>query len=195
MQCPNCGHEGRDTTRFCARCGRELPGATTDAAPDTPPGVPSMTPPPPQYAAPQTWGAPPGPPSSIPPYAPAPMPPPPPGAAPGPPNPYAAPPVQQYGQPIPPYAPPGYGYGYGPSTNGLAIASLVLGIVGGVACVGWIVAIVLGAIARNQIRNSGGRQKGAGMALAGIILGCAWAVLFVLYIVVLVAVSSNSSTS
>src|SRR5690242_19744910 len=24
MQCPNCGHEARNSTRFCARCGREL---------------------------------------------------------------------------------------------------------------------------------------------------------------------------
>ncbi len=59
-----------------------------------------------------------------------------------------------------------------PSTNGLAIASLVLGIVGWVPCgVGSVVAIVLGFVARNQIRQSQGRQGGDGLALAGIILG------------------------
>jgi Domain of unknown function (DUF4190) len=60
-----------------------------------------------------------------------------------------------------------------PKTNGLAIASLVCGIVG---CF-WItaiVAIVLGFIARNQIRESSGTQQGDGMALAGIILGFVW---------------------
>ena len=59
------------------------------------------------------------------------------------------------------------------NTNGLAVASLVCGIIG---CF-WItaiVAIVLGFIARNQIRESGGTQQGDGMALAGIILGFVW---------------------
>ena len=58
-----------------------------------------------------------------------------------------------------------------PKTNGLAIASLVLGIVG---CF-WItaiVAIVLGFVARKQIEQSG--EQGSGMALAGIILGFVW---------------------
>jgi hypothetical protein len=50
------------------------------------------------------------------------------------------------------------------STNGLAIASLVLGVIGGS-----VLAIVLGHIARKQIRTTG--QNGGGMALAGLILG------------------------
>ena len=59
-----------------------------------------------------------------------------------------------------------------PSTNGLAVASLVLGIVGWWPCgIGSIVAIVLGFVARSQIRSSQGRQGGDGLALAGIILG------------------------
>jgi len=55
-------------------------------------------------------------------------------------------------------------------TNGLAIASLVLGIVW-LWGVGSILALVLGYTARNQIRDTGGRQGGNGMAIAGIVLG------------------------
>jgi Domain of unknown function (DUF4190) len=58
-------------------------------------------------------------------------------------------------------------------TNGLAIASLVCGIVGCFTITA-IVAIVLGFVARNQIEKSGGTQQGSGMALAGIILGFVW---------------------
>jgi len=58
-------------------------------------------------------------------------------------------------------------------TNGLAIASLVCGIVGCFTITA-IVAVVLGFVARNQIEKSGGTQQGSGMALAGIILGFVW---------------------
>ena len=64
------------------------------------------------------------------------------------------------------------------STNGLAIASLILGIlsVPMVVCYGCgivfaIAALITGFIARSQIKQSGGRQSGGGMALAGLILG------------------------
>jgi hypothetical protein len=55
-------------------------------------------------------------------------------------------------------------------TNGLAIASLVLGIVW-VYWIGSILALIFGLIARSQIREAGGRQSGDGMAIAGIVLG------------------------
>ena len=57
----------------------------------------------------------------------------------------------------------------GPKTSRLAIASLVLGILGfcGVTA---IVGMILGIVARVQIGRSGGRLQGKGMALAGIIL-------------------------
>jgi hypothetical protein len=55
-------------------------------------------------------------------------------------------------------------------TNGLSIASLVLGIVWFLG-IGSILAIIFGFVSRRQIRQSGGRQSGEGMALAGIILG------------------------
>jgi hypothetical protein len=102
-----------------------------------------------------------------------------------------------------PYAPPpaGYGYGYAPGyapgrTNGLAVASLVLGIVGWALCgIGSILAIVLGMIGRNQIRASGGREAGDGMAKAGIILGCVGLVLIVAYVIVAVIVAASDGSS
>jgi hypothetical protein len=56
-----------------------------------------------------------------------------------------------------------------PGTNGLAIASLVCSVIGLCCGVGSIIGIVLGFIARSQIRTSG--QAGDGLALAGIIVG------------------------
>jgi hypothetical protein len=56
------------------------------------------------------------------------------------------------------------------STNGLAIASMVLGIVW-VYWIGSILALIFGYIAKGQINESQGRQGGKGMAIAGIVLG------------------------
>jgi hypothetical protein len=113
-----------------------------------------------------------------------------------------APPVSDAPPPPPPgtyppppyrsaYAPPAYGPPpAGPTTNGFSIASLVLGIVW-VFGVGAILAVIFGFIARRQIRESGGRQGGDGMALAGIILGFVGIAGLILWIVfVLVAVHS-----
>jgi hypothetical protein len=80
--------------------------------------------------------------------------------------------------PPPPPRPPARHYapaaaGAGVPTSGLAIASLVLGI-GGVTILpllGSIVAIVLGYMARNDIRRRPGEVTGEGLALAGIVLG------------------------
>jgi hypothetical protein len=56
------------------------------------------------------------------------------------------------------------------STNGLAVASLVLGIVW-LYWIGSILALIFGYIAKGQIADSQGRQTGRGMAIAGIVLG------------------------
>jgi hypothetical protein len=56
------------------------------------------------------------------------------------------------------------------TTNGLAIASMVLGIVW-VYWIGSILALIFGYIAKGQINESAGRQGGRGMAIAGIVLG------------------------
>jgi len=58
--------------------------------------------------------------------------------------------------------------------------------------VGSIVAVVLGFIARNQIKMSGGRESGDGMAKAGIILGFIGIALIIAYIVAVAFAGSNS---
>jgi hypothetical protein len=87
-----------------------------------------------------------------------------------PPNPYAPPNYAPYGA---------YGqYGAAPlypglqPTSGLAIASLILGLVGWIPCgIGSVVGVILGFVARSNIRSQHGAQGGDGLALAGIILG------------------------
>jgi hypothetical protein len=84
-----------------------------------------------------------------------------------------------------PYGPGPYGYPQGyygqqQGTSGLAIASLVLGICG-FLCVTPFVGIGLGIGALTKIGRTG--QPGKGMAIAGIILSCAWIALMVLLLV------------
>lgn len=80
--------------------------------------------------------------------------------------------TQAYGQPAPYGAPPPPGWvpGYLPArpTNGMAIASLVLGILW-LYWVGSILALVFGYVAKRQIEERG--EQGGGMATAGIVLG------------------------
>jgi uncharacterized membrane protein len=64
-----------------------------------------------------------------------------------------------------------------PATNGLAVASLVCGLAELVVPLAAIPAIVLGHTARRQIRRTG--QQGAGLALAGLLLGWFWLILVV----------------
>jgi uncharacterized protein DUF4190 len=66
-----------------------------------------------------------------------------------------------------PYAP---GIAQATSPNGLAIASLVLGILW-FFWIGSILALVFGYVAKGQIDRSAGHQTGKGMAIAGIVLG------------------------
>jgi Domain of unknown function (DUF4190) len=89
-----------------------------------------------------------------------------------------------------PYAP--YGQGAQPKTNGLAIAALVCGCAGFILFIPGVLGIIFGFIARSQIKRSNGRQKGDGLAIAGIIVGFAWIAL----LVVLLAVGhSNNDTN
>lgn len=101
------------------------------------------------------------------------------------------PPAPGYGAPPYMQAPPGYGQPpVGQTTNGLAIASLVLGIVW-VFGLGSILAVIFGFVGRKQIRQSGGRQGGGGMAIAGIVLGFVGVVGLILWIVVAIAVTNS----
>jgi hypothetical protein len=123
---------------------------------------------------------------------------------------YQGPPQQPYPpqqpappqQPYPPQQPqsyPGYGYGYPqpygqapypvapygvypqPTTNGLAVAALVTGILGFLCSVIVpFVAIGLGIAGLNQSKQSG---VGRGMSIAGICLGAGWLVLTAVWLV------------
>src|SRR5947208_3913991 len=66
-------------------------------------------------------------------------------------------------------------------TNGYAIASLVLSIVG--AGVGSILGIIFGYKARREIDASNGAQIGRGLAVAGIVVGWVTLGLFVLWMI------------
>jgi hypothetical protein len=113
---------------------------------------------------------------------------------------HVSPPVEwAQGQPVAyPSAPPQYGGGHPQqpvyvvqnSTNGMAIASLVLGILW-LWWLGSILALIFGYAAKNQIDRSGGQQSGRGMAIAGIVLGWIGVGILALFIVLVVAVSSE----
>lgn len=92
----------------------------------------------------------------------------------GPPPDFAQAPGRSDGPPV--YAATGAG-GAPTTTNGMAVASLVLGIVGVVGflgvlfIIGSILALVFGYVARGQIDQARGTQTGRGMATAGVVLG------------------------
>ena len=75
-------------------------------------------------------------------------------------------------------------------TSGMAIAALVCGILGVSA-----VAIILGFVARSQIRRSGGVERGGGMALAGIVLGFVWLALSLIFTITLLVLAHSVSSS
>jgi hypothetical protein len=95
-----------------------------------------------------------------------------------------------YGQPA--YGPPGYGpppgypAAYGRQTNTMAILSLVMAFVFAPA------GLIMGFIARKQIRQTG--EDGDGLALAGIIVGGIATALFLLMIVFMIIVFSTAAS-
>ncbi len=95
-------------------------------------------------------------------------------------------PYPSYG--LAPY--PGYGAAILPKTNGLAIASLICSCAG-LFFLPAISGIVLGFVARAQIRRSNGAQRGDGLAIAGIVVGFGWLVLLALGI----ALGARNTTS
>jgi hypothetical protein len=73
-------------------------------------------------------------------------------------------------------------------TNGLAIASPVLGIMW-LWWLGSVLALVFGYVGKNQIDRSGGQESGRGMAVAGIVLGWIGVGILILILVTAVAVT------
>lgn len=114
----------------------------------------------------------------------APVPPPPSGYRPPPPGYSPAPPP--YGGGFPGVSYPGaYDYRGGhpaalPTTNTLAILSLVASVLGLACVVSSVAGIVLGGCAINQIRRT--RQEGYGLAVAGIVLGIATLVIYLVFL-------------
>ena len=93
---------------------------------------------------------------------------------------------------------PGTAYAAPPATNAMALGSLIASVAGWtlVPFVGWIVGVVLGHIARSQLRQS--NEQGAGLALAGLItgyVGLALSVLAVIAFVILAIAFGASSES
>lgn len=80
-------------------------------------------------------------------------------------------------------------YSNHPHTNGMAVASLVLGLIGilflpcrGIGLITSVLAIIFGAISWRSIRASRGAETGNGMAIAGLVLGIVSVALAVLVI-------------
>lgn len=116
-------------------------------------------------------------------------------------------PVAYSPQSVPPGygVPPGYAQPYpaypmptGRTTNGLAIAALILSLAGLATCaVTSIVGAIMGHVARRQIRERG--EEGDGLALGAIISGWVitglYAIGIVGYVVVIVMLISNADST
>ncbi|MFF5204509.1 DUF4190 domain-containing protein [Streptosporangium sp. NPDC000396] len=110
-----------------------------------------------------------------------------------------------YGSPGGYGPPPGgghdpYGYGAQPprGNNGMAIASLILGIVGLFTCgITSIVGIILGHISLGQIKRTG--EEGRGMGLAGLILSylgiAGYLIVLVFWLIAIGAIAGSASLS
>ena len=166
MQCPHCGNYVADGTSYCPSCG----------APQTAPAAPTY------YNNPNPESNPYGQPAGNPnPYGQTAGNPNPYGQPAGNPNPYGQPVTNPYGNPNPYGQPNPYGNPYGmPDPNmkqaqpyhGLAIASLVLGILS-FFCFGLIaggLAIVFAAIAKGNGNKSGVATAGLVCGIVGFVL-------------------------
>ena len=106
------------------------------------------------------------------------------------PQPYSQPPVQHH-----------YYSGGAPATrgtNGMATASMVLGLVGFVSCgLTSVLAIIFGHVAQSQIKRT--REEGSGMAVAGLILGyivtAGWVIFWIFYVWLWAIMFGSAATS
>ena len=103
---------------------------------------------------------------------------------------YTAPSAPAAGPPAPwaQPTPPAYSAPQRPRTNGMAVASLVLGIVGlilfGFLAIPPVLALIFGLVALSQTKNAApGSAGGRGMAIAGVVLGSIGIVFFVVWII------------
>ncbi|MHB8894010.1 MAG: DUF4190 domain-containing protein [Candidatus Geothermincolia bacterium] len=173
--CNECGQGNADDAGFCVQCGTQIPsqeGAQPVVSSDVgAPAPPGQTPPPPQVQQ----GLTPPPPGFVPPPT---M-----GVAPPPPGPGVPPPgYPAYNRPLP--------------VDGMAIASLVAGIVAWVFCpvIAAVLAVVFGYIAKRNIKESNGALGGEGFATAGIILGFVHLGLTLLVVIAIVIIALATGT-
>ncbi len=80
-----------------------------------------------------------------------------------------------------------------PKTNGLAITSLVLGILALLACIAGVLfaipGLICGIVGLKRVKNSGGAEQGHGLAVTGIVLnGVALALCPILALLAAIAV-------
>jgi hypothetical protein len=82
------------------------------------------------------------------------------------------------------------------STNGLAIASLVLAIAGAFLLfgIGALLAVFLGHIALGQVKRSGGTQGGRGLAVAGLVIGYI-ELLVIAVVIAIIAIGAAGSSA
>jgi hypothetical protein len=100
--------------------------------------------------------------------------------------------LEPHGQPVgQPGAPAPSPYADTPRTNGMAVASLVLGALW-LGWIGSVLALIFGYVAKGEIDRSNGRQTGRGLAIAGIVLGWIGVAGGVIAIIVAAANSSSS---
>lgn len=119
-----------------------------------------------------------------------------PGPAPG----YETPDFQPLTQAPPTAFPPPLGLQVvpAPPTNGLAVASLVFGLLGWflLPVLAPLLAVIFGHMARGQIRNTG--EAGGGMAVAGLVLGylaLAFALIGLLIAIVIVIIAASAASA
>jgi hypothetical protein len=101
-----------------------------------------------------------------------------------------------YGQPQPgvsPAQPPWTAGGQPgplqPGTDGFAIASLVLGVLGFVGICA-ILGVIFGLVALNRIGNT--QRAGRGMAIAGTVIGGVWLVITIIVVIAVYAAGAHS---
>ena len=84
-------------------------------------------------------------------------------------------------------------YGQVTTVNGLAIASMILGILW-LYWIGSVLALIFGVMAKKQIDRSHGLQTGRGMAITGIVLGCIGVgLLLVVVLAIIITVISGAT--